>query len=129
MPWYGRKIILIKWNYFLHDWLSFPTRHFYIWTKEGNVFILNRSTSAWSTESCSACCCEIFVNACCCIMFSYRSLAIFSQVSWDPIPKMKKKRIPHTFKYRNSTENQLTMWEKCWQLDNYWPEFRNRDYF
>lgn len=127
-----KEMILIKWNYFLNDCLV-SHQHFHIGTRAGNVFILNRSTSACSIEICSACCFEICINFCCCIMFSYRSLAIFSQVSWDPIPKMKRKNISwiviYTFKYRNSTQNQLTIWKKCWQLDNYWPEFRNSDYF
>ena len=74
------------WSYVSHE-------YFYIWTRAGNVFILNLSTSACSIEICSACSFEIFVNFCCCIMFSYRSFAIFSQVSLDPIPKMKKELV------------------------------------
>lgn len=86
---------------------------FYIGTRAGNVFILNLSTSACSIEICSACFFEIFINFCCCIMFSYRSLAIFSQVSVVPIPKMKEKGISwiiiYTFRYKNSTQNQLSI--------------------
>lgn len=90
---------------------------FYTGKSAGNVFILNLSTSACSTEICSACFFEIFINFCCCIMFSYRSLAIFSQVSVDPIPKKEKGInwiIIYTFKYKNSTQNQLSIWKKCW---------------
>lgn len=104
-----KEIILPKWNDFLNDWfgLVFSCQRFYIGTRAGNVFILNLSTSVCSIEICSACCFEIFVNFCCCIMFSYRSLTIFSQVSLDPIPKMNKgiRLFINTFKYRSSTQN------------------------
>lgn len=86
--------------------LRFP-QYFYIWTRAGNVFIRNLSTSACSIEICSACCFEIFVNFCCRIMFLYRFFGNLFTSQFRPYPQNEEDEISwiiiYILKYRNST--------------------------